>query len=262
VDPATVPPERVLAYAGLLADRCQRACAGQLRAAYLHGSAALGGWVPDRSDVDVLLVTEDDIEDQRLAAVASELLAAADKCPGRELECSVVAVAQAVEPRPPWPFLLHVAAGPAAASRKVVLGDQLPGDSDLLMHYAVCRSAGWPVLGRPPRELIGEIPQGIILGYLAGELGWGLDNAPEAYCVLNACRALIFLADRTIVSKIAGGQTALARGLGPPAVIRRALDQQQGKAPDQPPGSDAAEYVRATAARLRSAASQAKNTGT
>jgi streptomycin 3"-adenylyltransferase len=130
------------------------------------------------------------------------------------------------------------------------------------MHYAVCRSAGWPVLGRPPRELIGEIPQGIILGYLAGELGWGLDNAPEAYCVLNACRALIFLADRTIVSKIAGGQTALARGLGPPAVIRRALDQQQGKAPDQPPGSDAAEYVRATAARLRSAASQAKNTGT
>lgn len=256
MDAATPPPDRVLAYAAPLAARFAQACPGWLRAAYLHGSAALGGWVPGRSDVDVLFVAEGDIGDQALAAAAHVLLYAGLRCPGRELECSVVTVRQAAEPQPPWPFLLHLTAGPAAAGHKVVLGSQLPGDRDLLMHYAVSRAAGWPVHGPPPQQLIGDIPRGVILGYLADELRWGLENAPEAYGVLNACRALIYLADQAIVSKIAGGEAALARGLGPPELIGRALDQQRGKAPDQPPGSAAAEYVLAAAAALRSAAAQ------
>jgi streptomycin 3"-adenylyltransferase len=83
------------------------------------------------------------------------------------------------------------------------------GDADLLMHYAVCRAAGWPAYGPPPQELIGAIPRRAILGYQASELSWGIEHASEAYSVLNACRALSYLSDDTIVSKIAGGQAAL-----------------------------------------------------
>jgi hypothetical protein len=77
--------------------------------------------------------------------------------------------------------------------------------------------------------------------------------------VLNACRARVFLADGRIVSKIDGGGIALARGLGPPGVLSRALDQQQGRIPEQAIAEDAARYVRAAAAELRSAAFTARS---
>jgi len=99
------------------------------------------------------------------------------------------------------------------------------------MHYAVCRAAGWPVCGPPPQDLIGAVPRRAIPGYLAGELGWGIGHAPEAYAGLNACRALVYLADHTIVSKIAGGHAVLSRGAGPAKVIERALAQQRGSGP-------------------------------
>jgi Domain of unknown function (DUF4111) len=115
---------------------------------------------------------------------------------------------------------------------------------DLLTHYAVCRAAGWPADGPPPQAIIGPVGRPLILDYLAGELRWGLEHAPEAYAVLNTCRALIYLADGGLVSKVAGGDTALRRGLGPAGLIRRALTQQEGRA------AEAAAFVLATATAL------------
>jgi len=251
------PPEQVLSYARLLAGRVSGSLGGRLRAAYLHGSAVLGGWVPDRSDVDMLFLTEDGIPGQEVTAAAAVLAARQPACPGRGLECSVVTAGQAARPQAPWPFLLHVAHDPGADRARIVHGDERPGDPDLLMHYAVCRAAGWPVRGPAPGELIGSVPRPAILGYLAGELRWGLEHATEAYAVLNACRARVFLADGRIVSKVAGGTIVLSQGLGPAAVIGRALDQQQGHAPSARPGRDAADFVTAVAGALRSAAGQA-----
>src|SRR5262249_22660434 len=117
----------------------------------------------------------------------------------------------------------------------------------------VCRAAGWAVTGPRPRDIIGAVPRPTILRYLADELDWGLRHASEAYAVLNACRAMVFLSDDAIVSKIAGGQAALDRGFGPAGLIRRALGQHRGHAAEQPPERDAAEFVHATAAALRDA---------
>jgi Domain of unknown function (DUF4111) len=257
VEAPACPPEEVLSYARRLAGRVGGSLGGRLRAAYLHGSAVLGGWVPERSDVDMLFVTDNGVPGQQVTAAAAVLAAREPACPGRGLECSVVTVGQAAHPQAPWPFLLHVAHDPGAGQARIVGGGERPGDPDLLMHYAVCRAAGWPVHGPGPGELIGSVPRPVILGYLAGELRWGIEHATEAYAVLNACRAQVFLADGRIVSKVAGGSIALSRGLGPAAVIGRALDQQQGHAPPQGPGRDATDFVLAVAAALRSAAARA-----
>lgn len=231
MDSSAEPAGSVLAYARTLTGQLITVSGGLLQAAYLHGSAALGGWMPGRSDVDMLFVTADGIG-------------------------SVVTVAQARQPAPPWPFVLHVAAGPGKPDRTVQPGSQSPGDPDLLMHYALCRAAGRPVCGPPAAELIGAVPRRVILDYLAGELCWGIEHAPEAYAVLNACRALIYLTDRQIVSKVAGGEAALRRGAGPAEVIQRALAQHQGSEPDRPPASDAVSFVLATAATLRCVAGE------
>jgi Domain of unknown function (DUF4111) len=252
--PPACPPGQVLAYARLLADRVGGSLGGRLRAAYLHGSAVLGGWMPERSDVDMLFVTDDGAGEPEVTAAAAALAAREPGGPGRGLECSVVTAGQAARPRPPWPFVLHVAHDPGEGQARIVGGGERPGDPDLLMHYTVCRAAGWPVRGPAPTELIGSVPRPVILGYLAGELRWGIEHACEAYAVLNACRAQVYLADGRVVSKVAGGRIALARGLGPAAVIGRALDQQQGHAPQRDPGRDAADFVLAMAGTLRAAA--------
>jgi hypothetical protein len=252
---APVPPASVLAYTQLITDELVTASGGLLQAAYLHGSAALGGWVPGHSDVDMLLVAAGSIDSASLDKMARVLVATAGACPGSGLESSAVGAAQAAAPGPPWPFLLHVATGRGEpGGSRIQHGEGSPGDPDLLMHYAVCQAAGWAVYGPPPGELLGVVPRQAILGYLADELGWGLEHAPEAYAVLNACRSLIYLADGQIVSKIDGGEAALSRRTGPTAVIERALGQQRGSVPLQPPALDAIDFVRDATVRLRSAA--------
>lgn len=252
--PSAAPPPEVLAWAERTADAVRAVAGSQLTALYLHGSAVLGGWSP-RSDVDVLAVAGDGTADAAVTATARCLARMGASCPGRGLESSVVSAAAAARATPPWTFLMHVATGPGEpASGRIVSGRDDGGDRDLVMHYAVCRAAGLAVLGPPPRDVIGEIGRREILGYLADELCWGLEHAPEPYAVLNACRALIYLSDGQIVSKIAGGLAALSTGAGPAEVISRALAQQQGLAPVRPPGMDAVEFVLAAIAELTGAA--------
>jgi aminoglycoside adenylyltransferase-like protein len=222
----------------------------QLAAAYLHGSVALGGWVASRSDVDVLFVVADDVTEAAVAAIA-DVLAHTAECPGRGLEYSVVTRSQAARPAPPWPFVLHAGFGHGGPG--LVTGRSMSGDSDLLMHYAVCRSAGIVLAGPPPEAVIGPVSRQVILAYLADELAWGLANAPECYAVLNACRALVYLEENRIVSKVSGGLAALRRGSGPAALIRRALDQQQARIPERRPGADAAMFASQVAAALNDA---------
>jgi streptomycin 3"-adenylyltransferase len=237
------------AYAGRLTDALAQAAGGALRCAYLHGSAALGGWVAERSDVDLLIVVSDDIGGPALSAVGDALLAWHDRSPGTGLECSVVSASQAGRPGPPWPFLLHL-----GGERRLISGDEAGGDRDLLLHYAVCLAAGVAVLGPPPAECIGPLDRAAILTYLADEMDWGLAHAPEPYGVLNACRALVFLADGRIVSKVEGGKIAIDNGTAPADLVARALDQQLGRSPERRPDSDAATFVRTVAGSLRSAA--------
>jgi streptomycin 3"-adenylyltransferase len=240
-------------FARELAGAVAECCAGTLRGAYLHGSAALGGWVAQRSDVDVLLVADDEIGEERVRAVGDLLIEADAGCPGAGLEFSLVTVDQAARPRPPHAFLLH--GGKDLSGMRLVYGTEVSGDPDLIMHYVVCRAAGITLHGAPAGELIGPVARGEVLGYLAGELDWGLERGTESYAVLNACRALEYLDGGQIVSKIAGGEAALARGTGPGELIRPALDQQRAVADARPPGPAAIEFVRGVRARLASAAS-------
>ena len=236
-----------MAFARVLHDAVATVVDGVV-ATYLHGSAALGGFVPGRSDVDILVVHDGrPLTASGLQLAAEALRASADVCPGRGIELSLVTAHDAAAPAPPWPFLLHVATGGSDA--KTVLGVGHRGDPDLLMHYAVCRAAGVAVSGPDTTQLIGEISRSAVLRYLETELDWALEHAPEAYGVLNASRALAYARHNTIISKIAGAELALADG-APRELIARALAMQCGRAPDQRPSEEAEAYIRKVRAVL------------
>lgn len=253
MDVGTTPPAIVLSYAQRLTDELVRATGRCLKAVYLHGSAALGGWVQAQSDVDILVVAGDGILSTDVNAIAETLLASAGQCPGQKLEGSVVTVAQAGKPAPPWPYLLHVTAGRIKPGSAVQPSSGINEDVHLVMHYAVCRANGWPLYGPRPPEVIGPVPRDAVLGYLASELTWDLEHAPKAQVVLSACRAMIYLTDNKIVSRIAGGEAMLSSGIGRAEVIRRALDQQYGAESHQFLAADAVDFIRSTIEALRPA---------
>src|SRR5262245_35660759 len=101
---------------------------------YLHGSVALGGFDPARSDVDVLIVVSSALPAAAQAELGGRLRAAALPCPGTGLECSVITAATAASVGE-CPFEVHVAVSPAEA--KVMPGAGHPGDPDLVLYAEV-----------------------------------------------------------------------------------------------------------------------------
>lgn len=215
-------PEPVAEYLGEVTGRLRAALGHALTGVYLHGSAAMGGWHPARSDVDVLIVVSRALSDAEKSATGR--LLAGVPCPGSELECSVVCASTLaiVSERPP--FELHVCTG---ATAKTVDGTGHPGDSDLVMHYAVCRARGIAFAGPPPADVFPEVPRQMLVRAFAEELLWGLEHAPAHYAVLNACRAWAYAEDGQILSKVEGGDWALQRGFEREAV-EQALALQSG----------------------------------
>ena len=89
MDSSAEPAGSVLAYARTLTGQLITVSGGLLQAAYLHGSAALGGWMPGRSDVDMLFVTADGIGSVRhrgAGQAARAALAVCAACRGRSWE--------------------------------------------------------------------------------------------------------------------------------------------------------------------------------
>jgi hypothetical protein len=198
----------------------------RLAGAYLHGSAVLGGWHADRSDLDVLAVCTAPVDVDALEALAGTLSVGALPCPvQRGLEFGLVTAASAAAPCAAPRFELDLTT--SAGGERMTLGRDRPGHADYLMHFAVCRARGRALAGPPPAEVFAEAPAALLDATFADELAWAAANAPPAYQVLNACRAWRFAADRTIVSKVDGGEWALGRG-GDDEAIAAALAEQRG----------------------------------
>jgi len=183
---------------------------------YVHGSAALGDFGP-ASDLDVLVVVDDGPE-REWDAIGKALLAAVTDEPPVEL--SVVGLAAAAAPAPPWPFLLHVNSG---QQRWVAGGDG--GDPDLVAHYAVVRAAAVVLHGADAHTVVGPVGREELLAYLSGELAWGCAEADQRYAILNACRAVAYADEDLLLSKVAGGQWWLEHH-GPDEVVTAALAAQ------------------------------------
>ncbi len=229
--PFTVPAA-VGRFAAEVDSQVRSVLGDRLVSTILHGSAALGGFVEARSDVDIVMIVADELDPDRVLAVAERVHSVADACPGSGVELSVVTTGAAADPRRPWPYVLHVASTPG--DPQTVVGADRDGDPDLLMHYAVCRSAGSAVTGPPPHESIGTIRRDLILGYLATELTWAIAHADTTYAVLNACRAWQFVVTGDLVSKLDGAAWALRIG-APRALVDTAITAQRGTGPAPPP---------------------------
>jgi hypothetical protein len=214
--------------AGKVGQALKDALGRDLLAVYLHGSAVLGGFRWERSDLDILALSRTALSDEQLGCIVRAL--APLRYPANGLEFTLMTAREASQPElSAPPFQLHQTTDGWDRAGKVVDGREREGDPDLVLHLAVCREHGHAIAGPPPRGALAAIPDQAIESAMDNEIGWARAHAPLAYLVLTAARAWLFAETHRIVSKIEAGEWAAER-YPEPAVLEAALAIQRGAA--------------------------------
>ena len=220
---AAVSAEEASRFAIALARAAAGALGDTVAAVILHGSLTLGDYLPGRSDVDLLAVVDDPLDDARLDALTGAVAAAP---PPARVDLRVVTRRVAASPTPAPPMEAYLELVPGSG---VQVERRHPGERDLVVELSVCRAHGRSLVGAPPAQLIGEVPPAWVLAVGDAQLAdWQAigDDPPHAeLTVLTTCRIWRFAEEGRHCSKAAAG--AWARRRDPTLqVVRDALRQR------------------------------------
>jgi hypothetical protein len=224
---------------------------------YLHGSAALGGWSAEHSDVDLLGVVAHQLVRGAKRVVSARLNHPSLTCPAsRGLElCLVTAAVAGGPPRRP-PFELYLTTGPWP---RTDLGGTTATDPGLLLQFAACRRSGLAVTGPEPVEVFAEPPRAWLLEQAAAELARAGRHGSFTDRVLAACRAWRFLEDDVLAARVESGRWARLRLADPSGqevspwaapLVDAVVAAQRGRGPTPTAPADLAAADRFVAAVL------------
>jgi streptomycin 3"-adenylyltransferase len=260
----SVDPE-VQSYLGRVVSTLRADLGGELIGVYLHGSLAMGAFVPGRSDVDILAVCAAPLHRERRIGLGRALAAIPTPPSGGDLEFSLVTEGS-VRARSTVPsFEVHVN---THEEPFVVDGSERPGDQDLVIHFAMARARGRALVGPEPRELFPEPDRAWLIRAILSDIQWAEEEGaaaweghhePElasmAYQVLNAARSWRYLETGALGSKAEGAAWLEHRDPDPDTrvLLLAALAYQRGGAADRPDERTVKTFVERVEAMLRGA---------
>jgi streptomycin 3"-adenylyltransferase len=212
---ATCPPAVRSQIEQLLAT-IQEALLDHLAGIYLHGSLAMGCFHPEHSDLDLLVVTHQQMSVATKRALVEALLRLS-RHPA-PIEISFLAADHLTPWRHPTPYDLHYSEDWRSRHEQALATDAWRGwderrheDADLAAHVTVTRARGICLLGQPIAETFPPVPPQNYLASIWGDFLWARGRAMRnpCYFVLNACRVAAYLLEGRICSKEEGGVWAL-----------------------------------------------------
>ncbi|MBV9712527.1 MAG: DUF4111 domain-containing protein, partial [Ktedonobacteraceae bacterium] len=183
---------------------------------YLHGSLALGGFQPARSDIDLIAVVTEQV-DVSLKRELIELLLRISNMP-RPLDVYVLAQKDLFPFQPPPPFELHYHEQFRDTLQQEIRNgnwqhwnDTTHSDADLTLSLAILQRSGIALSGQPIEDTLPAIPEATFRDALVQALESARAKLPQdpVSFVLNACRTLAHFQDGSILSKDAGGDWGL-----------------------------------------------------
>lgn len=186
----------------------------RLTGIYLHGSAAMGCFNPEKSDVDLLLVVNDEIPDNIKREFMENVVRLNGEAPPKGIELSVV---KREFCRPfvyPTPYELHFSVIHEPWFREApedYVARMKGTDADLAAHVTIVREYGIVLFGEEIREVFGSVPPKAY----ADSIRLDVENARTdiltnpVYVTLNLCRVLAYLREGLILSKKSGGEWGL-----------------------------------------------------
>jgi hypothetical protein len=164
---------------------------------YLTGSAAVGAYVPGKSDIDVL-VAAGHADRAALERVVGTCGHDALPCPARKLELVVYELAALLQPgeRPRWSLNFNT----GASAHHIGFDPNREPAHWFVLDLAFARRHAQPLAGPPPAELIGDPGEAAIASALDAMIEWYEHNEPEGAGVAHQ-RAQHWRATGTFIAK-------------------------------------------------------------
>jgi streptomycin 3"-adenylyltransferase len=185
-----------------------------LKGIYLHGSSVMGCFNPEKSDIDLIVVVNDNMSDAIKKAYMDMVVNLNSYAPAKGIEMSIVRNEVCNPFIYPTPFELHFSAmhlkwyrdNPEDYIRKMN-----GTDKDLAAHFTIIRKRGKCLYGLPIEDAFAEVPKTDYMDSIWNDI----EEAPEEitentmYLTLNMARVLAFAKDGLVLSKKEGGEWGL-----------------------------------------------------
>lgn len=185
-----------------------------LTGVYLHGSAAMGCFQPQKSDVDLLIVVENAPTDELKLQYMAMVTAMNAHAPQKGIELSVLRRDVCKPFVYPTPYELHFSVmhleryreNPAEYVR-AMHGE----DRDLAAHCMMLRHRGVRLYGPEIEQVFGPVSDEAFVNSVYQDIRTAQEDILKApvYVILNLCRAAAYREEGLILSKREGGEWAL-----------------------------------------------------
>lgn len=178
---------------------------------YLHGSAALGCFNSDKSDLDLIVVVKSDISDEIKLEFLNKIVEYNREAPAKGIELSIVKRKFCKPFVYPTPFELHfsnIHLNWFKDSPKDYVEKMNGIDYDLAAHFTMIKKCGIVLYGEGIDEVFAEVEKEFYIDSICRDIEEAkediLDN--PVYIILNLCRVLAYLKEDLILSKKSGGE--------------------------------------------------------
>lgn len=196
-----------------ISDEYQAVLGEKLVGVYAHGSLVFGCFHWAVSDIDFLVVVEEEPTAYQKEQLIRALLERTVEAPQKGFEMSVVCQEHLNPFAYPTPFCLHFSNTHLEACRKDLSGycRRMRGtDRDLAAHCMVTHGKGRAVAGKPISDVFGEVPREAYLDSIRMDVEDARNEMQTnpVYMALNLCRVLAAVRDDLVLSKKEGGEWA------------------------------------------------------
>ncbi len=194
-----------------IVSECKNIFKNNLVGVYLHGSMAMGCFNPHKSDIDLIIVIDEDISDEQKLDFMNKIVELNEVAPEKGIEMSVVKREYCKPFVYPTPYELHFSNGHLEwfKNNPKDYVERMKGmDKDLAAHFMIINKYGKTLWGDNIEEVFGEVPREAYLD----SIWYDIENAKEdvldnpMYIILNLCRVAAYVKDEEILSKKQGGE--------------------------------------------------------
>ncbi len=185
-----------------------------LTGVYLHGSAIMGCYNPDKSDIDLIVVVEDPLSDDMKRKFMDMVMALNEAGPAKGIEMSIVWRPDCNPFLYPTPFELHFSTMHADRYRNDpddYIKKMKGTDPDLAAHFTIIRKRGKCLHGAPIDDVFADVPRSDYIDSIWKDIADAEEEIAEnpMYMILNLARVLAYLKDNLVLSKKEGGKWAI-----------------------------------------------------
>jgi len=181
---------------------------------YLHGSAAMDCFNPEKSDLDLLVVIKEEVSDKVKRQFMDMVVELNKQAPPKGLELSVVKECVCKPFVYPTPFELHFSNTHLnwyQTNPKDYVEKMKGTDKDLAAHFTITYHRGRTLYGKEISEVFVPVPTTDYMDSIWCDIENAKDEIVEnpMYLTLNLCRVLAYKKEGLIVSKQEGGEWGL-----------------------------------------------------